>query len=395
MSFSNSTRLTLDTEPAPLLNMTICGGGRTGHLSAVLFKQRPGVRVSLLTSRRDVVARYHAAGRRMAAILPDGARHMAELDVVTTDPAESLCDADVVIVTVPAHARGSLLQRIAAHLPSGKPVFVGAIPGFCGFDWLADHTLGHLQNVVIWGMKDVAHTAFDLEPGISVRMGGAKRTLHVATHARESEASNRTLFAHLRQLYDSPVEQLHHYLEITLTPGNPIMHGSVIYGLIGPYGQWHGTPLQKPLRWWTDCPELGAYFIERCDEENQHLCEALERRLGIALSSVKPLKEEIVAAYGDQIRDHRTMLSVLRTNRAYDSIPAPLVPDTKGKGYFIDRESRAFHEDVAYGLALLVEMGRRLDLHLPHIEAIYRWNVTYMGGLRSSALDYFPRIWPA
>ncbi len=379
----------------PPLNVTVCGGGRTGHLAAVLLKARPGVRVSLLTGNEAVVDRHLDAGRRMTAIMPDGTRQTVSLDLVTCDAAEALENADVVIVTVPAHVRAALLERIARCLPTGKTVFVGAIPGFCGFDWLAEQVLGELPNVVIWGMKDVAHIAFDLNPGVSVRMGGAKLTLHVATHSRESAAARQRLLAHLARLYDARIELLNDYLEITLTPGNPIMHSSVIYALIGPYGQWHGRPFSQPVRWWNDCPELGAYFIERCDDENQRLKSALERTLGIDLSSVKPLRHEIVEAYGDQIADTGTMLSVLRTNRAYDGVLAPLVPAPDDVGYLIDRESRAFQEDVAYGLALLVEMGKRLDVHLPHIDEIYRWNVSYIGELRNSALDYFPRIWPS
>jgi hypothetical protein len=244
-------------------------------------------------------------------------------------------------------------------------------------------------------MKDVPHTAYDLHPGISIRMGGAKSTLYIGTHGRESEAERLALLELLQRLYTSPVELLAHYLEITLTPGNPIMHPSVVYGLIGPYGQWHNRTFSSPICWWTDCPELGAYFLERSDQESQALCKAVEQRLDVDLSSVKPLKQEIMEAYEDQIRDSSTMLSVLRTNQAYDSIVAPLVPAIDGKGYVIDKESRAFHEDVAYGLALLVKMARRLNVRVPHLEEIFQWNVSYMGGLRNSALDYFPETWPA
>jgi hypothetical protein len=124
------------------------------------------------------------------------------------------------------------------------------------------------------------------------------------------------------------------------------------------------------------------------------LCKALEARLGVDLSSVKPLRQEIIEAYQDQIRDPRTMLGVLRTNQAYDGIEAPLVPAEGGAGYLIDKRSRAFHEDVAYGLALLVGMTRRLKVDAPHMEEVFEWNVSYMGGLRGSALDYLPAGWP-
>jgi hypothetical protein len=376
-----------------MLNVVICGGGRTGHLNAILFKQLPGVRVSMLTQNEALIA-SHREGRALAAMLPDGEALHARLDAVSRHAGEVMGDADMVIITVPAQARPGLLETIAAVLPADKPVHVGAIPGFCGFDWLAEKALADRPNAVIWGMKDVPHTAFDLKPGISVRVGGAKSRLYAAAHRRESAASRKALLGHLQKLYGAPVELLDDYLEITLTPGNPIMHPSVVYGLIGPYGQWHGRPLPTRLRWWTDCPELGAYFLERCDEESQRLCKALEERLGIDLSSVKPLRQEIIEAYQDQIRDQATMLGVLRTNRAYEDIEAPLVPAEECTGYLIDRRSRAFHEDVAYGLALLVGMARRLKVAAPYLEEIFGWHVSYMGGLRASALDYLPSAWP-
>lgn len=377
------------------LNVLICGAGRTGHLNTVLFKQVEGVRVSLLTGNAKLAGQHREGGATITALLPDGSTLQARPDVVSCDPAEAAQDADVVIITVPAQARPRLLDALAPCLPADKPVYVGAIPGFCGFDWLAQQALARRPNAVIWGMKDVPHTAFELQPGASVRMGGDKSTLYVATHRRESTAARAQLLAHLRRIYQSPVHLLRDYLEITLTPGNPIMHSSVTYGLVGPYGQWHGRPLDEPHCWWSDCTELGAYFLERSDEESQQLCKAVERRFDVDLSSVKPLKQEIVEAYGEQIADPRTMLSVLRTNRAYATIQAPMVRSEDDAGWRIDRSSRAFHEDVAYGLALLVEMGRRLQLALPHLEEIYRWNVSYMGGLSASSLDYFPAAWPA
>ena len=44
------------------LKVAICGGGRTGHLNAILFKQLPDVLVSLLTSNLEVVD-HHEIGR--------------------------------------------------------------------------------------------------------------------------------------------------------------------------------------------------------------------------------------------------------------------------------------------------------------------------------------------
>ncbi|MBE5215554.1 NAD/NADP octopine/nopaline dehydrogenase family protein [Pectobacterium sp. A535-S3-A17] len=374
------------------LNVVICGAGKTGHLATVLFKQRPDVKVTLLGSHPRLLEAYQQNGKRLHALLPDGETLTATPDCVTCDPAEACRDADIVIITVPANFRADLLARIVPHLPSDKPVYVGAIPGFCGFDWLAERELAARPNAVIWGMKDVAHIAFDLLPGQSIKMGGEKATLYVATHRRETAASQQALMALLQRLYSAPVVLLPDYLEITLTPGNPIMHSAVIYGLIGPYGQWHARPLSQPLCWWNDCPELGAYYLERMDEENQQLCAALETRLGVRLDSVLPLKQEIIDAYGDQIADAHTMLSVLRTNQAYHGIGLPLRKHDAG-GYVFDTRHRVFQEDIAYGLSLLVTIAENLAVSVPYIEEVYQWCSDYMGTSTQDRPDYFPPHW--
>ncbi|WP_417260877.1 2-dehydropantoate 2-reductase N-terminal domain-containing protein, partial [Celeribacter sp.] len=189
--------------PEPL-RVVICGGGRTGHLNAVLFKQLPGVEVRLLTGNDAVVA-AHNTGTGIQALLPDGGDISARLDGISSNPGDIMSDADIVIVTLPAHARMDLLRQIAPYLPTDKPVYVGAIPGFCGFDWLAENILAENANVVIWGMKDVPHTAFELNPGRSIRMGGAKSVLHVATHDRETDTARYELAGHFKRLYDAPV----------------------------------------------------------------------------------------------------------------------------------------------------------------------------------------------
>ena len=155
------------------MRVAICGAGRTGHANAVLFKQRPGVSVSVLTGAADVAERWASGDQIWRAHTRDGDVLSGRPDHVGTDPREALRDADIVIVTQPAHARPALLQQIAPPLPRDKRVHVGAIPGFCGFNWLAAQALAGMDNVVIWGMKDVPHTAFDLVAGEQVRIGGA------------------------------------------------------------------------------------------------------------------------------------------------------------------------------------------------------------------------------
>lgn len=378
--------------PNEKLRVTLCGAGRTGHLAAILFSLNPAIDVTLYSSRSETVTAYKENDHQLQAVMPDG-QVIKTHSVRMTEAIDEACSkADIIIITTPSHVRESLLQRMAPILPKHKNIFVGAIPGFAGFDWLAEKTLGDAPNIVIWGMKDVPHIAFDLQPGKSVRMGGGKSQLYVAVHGREKPQYANLLLNYLKQLYDSPITLLTDYLEITLTPGNPIMHSSVIYGLIGPWGQWHNRPFESIPCWWNDCPELGAYFLARCDRENQALCNKAEIVLGINLSSVQPLQQEIVAAYADSIADPRTLLSVLRTNKAYQGIPLPLISTAQSHGYIFDKQHRVFQEDIAYGLALLVALGERLRVPTPYIREIYDWCCGYMGG--NLPHPQIPMDWP-
>lgn len=128
------------------------------------------------------------------------------------------------------------------------------------------------------------------------------------------------------------------------------------------------------------------------DEENQRLCAALEARLGVQLDSVLPLKQEIIDAYGEQIADAHTMLSVLRTNQAYHGIGLPLRKNGAG-GYVFDTQHRVFQEDIAYGLSLLVTIAENLAVSVPYIEEVYRWCSDYMGTSTQDRPDYFPPQW--
>ena len=76
------------------LKVAICGGGRTGHLNAILFKQLPHVQVSMLTSNLEIVDQ-HARHTPMQALMPDGSTLSARLDRVTTQARAAVEDTDI------------------------------------------------------------------------------------------------------------------------------------------------------------------------------------------------------------------------------------------------------------------------------------------------------------
>ncbi|MBG5927032.1 NAD/NADP octopine/nopaline dehydrogenase family protein [Providencia rettgeri] len=354
------------------LNVVICGGGQTGHLAVALFSQYLNIKTSLLTQNATTVERHQQQNNILSVHYNNGEIINHSVGLITNSPQLVIPEADIVILTVPSHHQASWLRFISAYLSSSKTVFIGAIPGINGFDWLAEQFFKNNPNIVIWGMKDVPHIAWGLEPGTKVCFGGEKSALFIAFHRRENESNKKQLHKLLSRLYSAPISILDNYLEITLTPANPIMHSSVIYGLIGPYAQWHNDYFESPICWWNDCTELSAYYLQRCDEERLSICRHLIDNLGIPLVTVKSLIDELREVYPKQISNTKTLWSILRTNEAYHGIQLPLIKH-KQSGWSFNKQHRVFQEDIVYGLSLLVHLGEHLNIPLPYTNEIYTW----------------------
>lgn len=100
------------------------------------------------------------------------------------------------------------------------------------------------------------------------------------------------------------------------------------------------------------------------------------------------MHEDITRAYGAQIDNMATLLTSIRTNQAYASIKIPL--KKVETGFVLDTEHRIFQEDIPYGLDFLLEMAKRLDVKVPHIEEITHWARSLMGSTEGSIVTYFP-----
>lgn len=371
------------------LNVCIYGGGRTGHLYAALFKQAEDVRVSLL-SRKAALIRQAMTADGIHVLLPDGGSLRGRPDVVTDKPGAVIPQADVVVVALPAHVRPAALRAIASQLATHKPVYVGAVPGNGGFDWLAAGLLP--GNAVIWGFRDTPSTAYDLMPGSSVSLGCTIEEVLLAFHDHTQSAERRKAQALLEYLFARRITPVESFLEITLAIGNPVLHIPALYGLAGPYSRNPDGKFEKRLSWWQDVTELGAYFVERCAAEQYDLIRRLRHRSGLALASLRPLHQELVESFGQHIPDKSSIYTILRTNKAFKGM-VPLRRDEGSNHLTLDPASRVFHEDTSFGLILLMQVAQKLGVQPFHLAEISSWSQRFADPAYGLATDYLPETW--
>ncbi|MDJ0840802.1 MAG: NAD/NADP octopine/nopaline dehydrogenase family protein [Acidobacteriota bacterium] len=378
-------------DPEHPMQITICGAGRLGHVLIGLLGGRPGIRLHVLSRNAETLNRV-MPGSGVAVLRPGTSCLHGKADLISDRPQDVIPGSRVVLLTVPSQVRPRLLTSLVPFLDRDHPVFVGGIPGLGAFDWVAAKTLADMDNVVIWGIKDVPYTCSHLQPGRQVTLLGSKKRLFLALHADHFERWGEEVATIVKDLFRIPVELIDDFLAITLTPGNQIMHPAILCGMFGPQSQWDGKPLPTRPLFYAQCSELSAELLSLCDEEVQHIKTAALKFGAGDLTCVWPLRQNLKEVYGDQVADNRTLLAALRTNSAYATIRAPL--KAHGKGWTLDREHRVFAEDVPFGLEILIDLAHRLNVQVPTLQKVRDWAREVMGHVDETGVAYIPESWP-
>lgn len=368
------------------MKVGISGGGRTGHLYAVLLKQIPGVQV-LWHSRKAQSIREQMPVQGIALLKKGEVVGRGTPELITDKIEEVASSVDVMIFTQTNDGIPQTVAAAAPHFARDRPTYVGAIPALgSGFDWLVSReTLGN-ESVFTWGLRGVPATSPSIDIGKTVTLGAFKDVLYLGFAENVPAAQRSAISEMLSRIFPQETVMLNHFLEMTLSP--PSLHPAVLYGLMGPFSQWDGKPFQHRIRWWTDLTELSAYFMRRCDDEIQSLIEAVEQSIGVSLKNAGSMHGKQIDQYRTSIEDPRTLMSAYRTNSAFQSfIPMDEQPD----GGFLFRKSHpGVRADLLYSLNLYLEIGKRLGKSLPHVKEVFDWGMDFIGETSAFPFYYLP-----
>lgn len=162
-----------------LQSIAICGGGSLAHVLAAVAGARPSRTVRVLTRRPDDwSSEVHAEYGDLELI-----GRVAE---ASSDPAKVIPGCDAILIAVPSDAREDVLRRIAPYV--SPSTWVGSLPGFGGFDWLARSILG--PEARLFGTQRVPFVCHKLTYGRRVAVTGIRpETLVAALPAHEAPGS--------------------------------------------------------------------------------------------------------------------------------------------------------------------------------------------------------------
>lgn len=330
------------------MNMTIVGGGNIGTQFAAHAGAK-GHHVTMYSPHAESFSSKLRVVNEGGAIILEGA-----LSCATHNPEEAFSNADLVFVTTPAFMMNSVANEMVAHLREGSAVCL--VPGTGGGECAFAPILN--KGCAVFGLQRVPSVARLVKYGEVVCASGYRDALFGA--ALPNSCSD-AYSAVISDLFDMPCESLANYLDVTLTPSNPILHTSRLYCLFRDYHD--GVTYDHAPLFYGDWDEDSSVLLLQLDEEVQRVCTALSM---FDLSGVRSLREHYESSTPEELTQK------IRSIQSLHRLSSPMKPVSAG-GLVPDLGSRYFTADFPYGLSILVQIAQFAGVPTPGMDLVIHW----------------------
>lgn len=329
------------------MKITIVGGGNIGTQFAVHCAEK-GHDVIVYTSEPGIFSKH-------LEIVDDCGRITHEGDIIyaTNKPEHAFCNVDLVIVTLPPMLMEPIAELIFDY--AEDQTIIGVVPGNGGSECAFKKCIE--KGVVFFGIERVPAIARLIRKGQTVKSTGYRDELHVSALPIVNASKCAEMIS---RLFDIPSKVIPNFLNLTMTPSNPILHTARLKTL---FGDWHDgiTYDQVPL-FYEDWDDESSYLLLACDQEVQNICKAFP---------------EFDLSYVKSLRDHYNCQTPQELTKKISSIPAfkgIKTPTIESDNRLIpDLHSRYFTADFSYGLTIIKQVAGFAEVETPVINGILEW----------------------
>ena len=328
------------------MRIGICGGGNLGHVCAGFLANR-GHQVSILTTKPELWS------QTIEIVTPDGSFE-GQLALRTSDAAEAIPQAEIILVCLPGFAIHDELINIKPYLSSSCSV--GTVVSSTGFFFEAFDILP--ADIPLFGFQRVPFISRTIDYGRKAELKGYKNSLHVAIEHTEDKEK---IQLELEHLFEKPVTLAKSYYEVSLSNSNPLLHPARLYTM---WKDWQpGIVYPRNPQFYAEWTLEASSLLIQMDQEFQNLLKNL---------GLKPGSIPTVLDYYES-RDAASLTQKLHDIKAFQNISSPM---KKVDSSFVpDFNSRYFTEDFPYGMRFIVETARRHYTSIPTIEQVYKWGL--------------------
>lgn len=329
------------------MKITIVGGGNIGTQFMVHCAEK-GHEVIAFTSKPEVFSRH------LNIVDENGVTtHEGDLLCATDDPKKAFSDAEFIMVTMPSTLMRSAAETILEY--ANPKAIIGVAPGNGGSECAFAKCIE--RGNVFFALERVPAIARLVEKGKTVRSTGYRKELHVSSIPIDCVDACCSL---IESIYDMPCKPIPNFLNLTMTPSNPILHTTRLRTIFKDYRP--GVVYERLPLFYEEWDDASSELLIACDEEVQNICRALPE---FHLEFVKSL------------RVHYESPTVEAMTRKISGIPAfkgLTTPSVAVEGGFIpDLHSRYFTADFSYGLTIIKQIADFSGVPTPNIDETMAW----------------------
>lgn len=326
------------------MNITIVGGGNVGTQFAVHCSSK-GHKVVVFTSKYAQFQKELSVIDEDDKVLLTGKIHCA-----TNDPHIAFENADLIFITLPAFCIDDVADLIIKNALKKPPI--GLIPGIGGMECAFMQYSGP-----VFGIQRIPSMARLKVMGSKVCAIGYRQQLYLSTFNEEYADQFCKIMEHF---FDIKCYFIHCYLNITLTPSNPILHTTRLFDLFKNYQQ--GVKYDSIPLFYEEWTDEASELLFLCDNEVQKICKAYPE---LKLDYVKSLKKHY------EVNTPKELTQKIRSIEGFKKIKAPMIATESG--FIPDFNSRYFLADFPYGLSIIRQVASFSMVSTPTIDKILNW----------------------
>ncbi len=323
-------------------SVAVLGAGH-GGLAAAADLSRRGFEVRLQARRAEALAPLRARGGVRARGVCDG---LVPIALLTTDVAEAIAGADLVMLVVPSVAHAPYAQALAPHLAPGLPVFVN--PG---------HTGGALHFV-----RELRRAGHD----------APVRTCETATLTyicRKTDPGTVDIFSTTKKLKFAAFPGRHlgdlHALIAPLYPEITPASSVLETGLTNINAVFHTPGMVMNAGWIEDTGGDFLFYREGITPAVGRVIDAVDgERMAVAAALQVPTASFLDNFLQAGLTTRAAALSGDISRACRDSAPNATIRSPPSLDH------RYMHEDVGYGLVPFAALGDLAGVDTPAIDAL-------------------------
>lgn len=277
----------------------------------------------------------------------------------TNNESEAFNDADVIFIIMPATMMNENAAKIEPFVKKGMKICL--VPGIGGGECAFKRCIE--KGAVLFGMQRIPSVARLVEYGRTVKAIGYRKELFVCAIPH---AETLSCCKFIEELFEIKTSPLPNYLNITLTPSNPILHTTRLKKI---YENYHdGVVYDEIPLFYENWDNATSDLLLKCDFEVQLICKQLKQ---FDLSYVKSLK---IHYESDTIEKMTDKLSSIQ---GFKGLTSPSIKVENG--YIPDFSSRYFTSDFSYGLEILIQIAKFTGVLVPNMEETVEWYYALKG----------------